>query len=134
MENARYIVRRRARFRSGGRDVNLPYGTGAELQDGWICCQGQRLCRPGSQNALDYFSWDGDGNGRERGMLVNNILYLLEKRDKEYLARWSRVWDSPVCGKYRRMEHADHWLWASGFYNATVEDLRQIADLVGAKV
>lgn len=135
MEYSRYVARRRARFKGcEGQQVNIPYGTVLEAQDGFLLWEGKRLCVDTSNNAHDYFSQNTDGLGRERGALVGAITGLLEKRDKAYQLRWDSVWSSPCCQKYQRPEHEDHWLWNHDFYNAPVEDLRTIAALIGAKV
>jgi len=128
----RYFTRRRARFQSGGKLVNIPWGTALECRDGRLIWKGKPLCREGAQNALDYFVQDDDGCGRVRGELVSAVLLKLERQDGGYQARWNKVWEDPVCQKYRRTDHAEHWLWDRSFYNAPVLDLRYIAALVGA--
>lgn len=134
MEYSRYVARRRARFKGcEGQQVNIPYGTVLEAQDGFLLWEGKRLCVDTSNNAHDYFSQNDDGQGQERGALVGAIISRLEKQDKSYQLRWDSVWSSPCCQKYRRPEHEDHWLWNHDFYNAPVEDLRTIAALIGAK-
>lgn len=133
--NGKYIARRRARFRGlTGEKVNIPYGTELEARAGTIFTSGGvPVCLVGSQNAMDHFSWDGDGRGLDRGRAVDDIRAALEKRDMEHDARWARVWEDPVCAKYRRRDHEDYWLWDVSFYEAPVEDLRHIAALVGVK-
>lgn len=131
---SRYVARKRARFKSGGKKVNIPWGTVLEEQGGFLIYQGKHLCAVTSQNAHDYFSLDDDGRGLERGGLVDAIKTRLAKRDGSYQARWDKVWGAPVCQRYRRADHDDFWLWNHDFYNAPVEDLQSIARLVGAKV
>ena len=92
------------------------------------------LCTVTSKNAYVYFPINDDGRGFGRGGLVDAIKTRLEKRDGSYQARWDKVWAAPVCQRYRRPNHEDHWLWNHDFYNAPVEDLQSIARLVGAKV
>lgn len=127
-----YIARKRARFMGLGGPVNLPCGTSLVEEDGILRWGGVPVCAAGSQNALDYFVPDQDGKGKERGELVNAITRRLGKRDGGYQERWDRVWKDPLCGRYRRRDHEDHWLWDRSFYAAPVEDLREIARLVGA--
>lgn len=127
-----YIARKRARIKGISGQVNIPYGTSLEADGGFLLFDGDRLCSATSQNAYDYFSQDDDGHGLERGGLVTAILARLEKRDPEYQARWDKVWESALCQKYKRPEYEDYWLWGYDFYNASVEDLRSIAALVGA--
>lgn len=133
MNRARYIVKKRMRQRGITEFVNLPYGTEVESVSGFICYQGNAICTVSSRNAHLYFSWDGDGHGKERGALTTAITSLLEKRDKEHQARWDKVWGDNTCRKYRRKDHEDHFLWSHAFYEAPVEDLRHIARLIGAK-
>lgn len=127
----RYITRRRARFNGIGGQVNIPYGTVLEVQDGFLMWQGKRLCAVTSQNAHDYFVSDHDGLGRERGALICAILTKLERRDTLYQARWDNLWDDLLARRY--CQGGDHWLWRHTFYSAPLEDLRHIAGLVGAK-
>lgn len=142
INHKRYIARRRARFKGcNGQQVNIPYGSILEAQDGFLLWKGEPLCVDTSQNAHDYFSQDDDERGQERGELVAAIMARLEtppKASKEQRAerqsRWDKVWDDPLCQKYKRPEHEDFWLWNHEFYDAPVEDLRHIAALVGANV
>ena len=135
MEYSQYVARRRARFKGcEGQQVNIPYGTVLEAQDGILRWKGKRLSVDTSNDAHNYFSQNDDGRGLERGALVGAILSLLEKRDKDHQNRWNKIWAAPICQQYRRPEHDDFWLWNHDFFNAPVEDLRQIAALIGAKV
>lgn len=138
----RYIARRRARFKGcNGQQVNIPYGSTLEAQDGFLLWKGQPLCVDTSQNAYEFFSQDDDGNGLERGRLVAAILTRLEippnageKCRTEIQSRWDKVWEDALSQKYRRPEHEDFWIWGRVFYDAPLADLRHIAALVGAKV
>ena len=121
----RYIVKQRARIDTITGPVNLPYGTTVEAVEDYLIHQGRRLCAVTSRLAHQYFARDDDGQGRERG--------ALEKRDKDHQARWDRVWEDPVCQKYRHPEHEDHFIWGHAFFEAPVEDLRHIAALIGAR-
>lgn len=38
-----------------------------------------------------------------------------------------------LCQKYKKAGHEDYWLWNHDFYNADIEDLKYIANLIGAK-
>lgn len=61
------------------------------------------------------------------------IKNTLERKDSNYQNRWDKVWDDQLCQKYKRPEHEDFWLWNHDFYNASIEDLKYIANLIGAK-
>lgn len=98
-----------------------------------ICCGEGVVCDIRSQNAHDFFSWDGDGRGKERGKLVNSIIRGLchQKRNKEKCdAKWEAVWSDPICMRYKRKEHDDYWLWNHEFYRAEIGDLLHICELV----
>lgn len=117
MEHERFIARRRARFDGIDGKVNIPYGTALTCQDGFLMHKNQRVCAVGSQNGMDCFVQDDDGNGTLRGELVGNIQRCLERRDADYQTRWNRVWASALCQKYRRPESEDYWLWARAFFD-----------------
>ena len=108
MEKAQYIVKKRMRVEGIGGRVNLPY---AHL----------------------YLARNDDGRGLERGALTTAITKRLEKRDKGYQDRWDLVWEDETSQKYRHPDHEDHFLWGHAFYEAPVEDLQHIADLIGAR-
>lgn len=142
MDHKIYVARRRAKFKGcNGQQVNIPYGSILEAQDGFLLWKGQPLCVDTSQNAHDFFSQNDDDQGQERGALVAAILSRLEvppgageKRRTEIQDRWNKVWGDALCQKYKRAEHEDFWIWSHDFYNAPVADLRHIAALVGANV
>ena len=127
----RYIVTNRFKGQAICGAVNLPYGTACETQDGYLVLEGgRRLCAVTSQNAYDYFSRDDDGMGLERGKLVHDIRSTVERRDAKYQSRWARLWADEGANKLRRTEHEDYWLWSFAFYNADVNELRRICQLL----
>lgn len=134
MGNVPYVAARRARFLANCGRVNIPWGTKLEAVDGFLYWGGRCLCAVTSQNAHEYFSINTDGNGLERGRLTASIIARLSKRDKAHLERWGRVWDNPKCQKYRREDSEDYWLWNHAFFEAPLEDLRYIAQLIGLEV
>lgn len=129
-----YVTVKRAKFKGISGPVNLPYGTQVECENGFIRKDGKKICRITSHNAHEFFSPDDDGNGLERGKLVQAIKKTLENRDAEYQARWNKVWEDGVCRKYKRIEHEDFWLWNHEFFCAPMCDLWHIARLVGANI
>lgn len=130
MEYKTYFARKRAKIQAACGPVNIPYGTALDVKGPFICWGEKAICYPTSQDAFDYFSQNDDGRGRERGELVGAILSKLQKRNNGYQSRWGRVWEDPLCRKYKRPEHEDFWIWNYDFYNAPVEDLRYILKLV----
>ena len=134
-----YIVHTRFKGRALCGDVNLPAMTECTLEDNTICYEGHPLCYVKSDNAHNHFARNDDGQGMTRGKLIRAIYRALQRDfgeyqiNKEYQARWDRVWADPLCQQYRRPEHQDHWLWNHAFFEAPIHDLRHIAALVGAK-
>lgn len=115
VNHKRYITRKRARIEGICGKVNIPYGTALETEDGYLLYEGSRLCVVTSQNAYDYFSQDDDGHGLDRG----------------HQRRWDKVWDSPLCLRYKRPDCEDFFIWGYDFYNAPIDDLKAIAEIVG---
>lgn len=129
--NNKYITRKRAKFKAICGQVNIPYGTALVNQGGFLVWNDLPLCAVTSKSAHDFFTQNDDGQGRIRGDLLNRIIPKLEKHDGGYQARWNKVWEDACCQKYKRPEHDDHWIWNHDFFNAPVEDLRYIANLIG---
>lgn len=130
MEYKNYVTKKRAKFNGLSGDVNIPYGTHLETQDGFIMLDEKPICATTSQNGLDYFAQNDDGQWEERGRLTIDIISVLTKRDKKYQERWNKVWSDSICQKYRRQEHEDFWLWNQDFYTAPISDLRYIRELI----
>lgn len=113
--------------------VSIPYGTELSTKDGFIICPDGPVCAVTSQNAYDYFSQNDDGQGLERGKLVQDILRRLKRLKpsaQRYDHIWGKIWADESLQKYKRPEHADYWLWNYDFYNASIEDLTYIRNLV----
>lgn len=121
-----YVVKKRAKFDSISGSVNLPYGTPVTCEEGFLVHRRKRLCANVSQNAFDFFAHNDDANGELRGQLISDIQKFLLK----YKERWDRVWEDSVCSKYKRPEHEDFWVWNYDFYNAPIEDLEYIRNLI----
>lgn len=58
---------------------------------------------------------------------------MLEKKDAKHDERCEKVVNDSICQRYRRQECDDTWLWNHDFYNADVDVLRYIANLIGVK-
>ena len=129
-----YIVHRRFKGNAICGEVNLPTFSVCECEDGIIKYSGNPICYIASENSHQYFARNDDGNGVLRGKLTQSIQKNLAKRDDNYQIRWDKVWDDDICKKYKRIEYADYWLWNHAFFEADIDDLQHIADLVGAKV
>lgn len=125
-----YITRRRARFNSLCGDVNIPYGTILPAYEGFLFYNEEPLCVVTSENCHTYFCGDEDSRGAERGKLIDMITKTLQLRDERYQARWNKIWADKVSKKYKKKDFDDYWLWGHDFYEASVEDLQHIAELV----
>lgn len=130
----KYICRKRAKISALCGEVNIPYGTELTGSDGFIFLDGSPVCSATSQNAFDHFCSNDDGNGLERGKLIALITDTLASHDKndatKHQARWNKIWADDVSKKYKRRDHVDYWLWDADFFNAPIEDLRHIANVV----
>lgn len=129
----KYIVHKRFRDKAICGDVNLPAMTVCECDGAIIRHNGNDICFVRSENAYQFFAIDEDGMGMERGRLTQAIQKTLAKRDNDYQKRWDKVWDDEICQSYKREDYDDYWLWNHAFFNADIDVLRHIANLVGAK-
>lgn len=140
MSYKNYLVRKRCKIDAICGPVNLRYGTLVVCHDDFLFTKdGKKLCHVNSQNAFEYFSHNDDGMGAVRGHLVQSIIDALSftVNNEEDLKRrndiWAKVWSDPLCSKFKRRDHENFWLWDVSFYNAEVEELREINKLVGGK-
>ena len=75
-----YVARKRARFYSGGRQVNIPWGAVLDEQDGSLYWQGRPLCRISSQKAREWavsvglFAGNGTLDNGEPNMMWEDFL------------------------------------------------------------
>ena len=129
-----YITIKRFKSKGMAGDFNIPYNTPLFEVDGVLLTQEPRpVCMATSENAHQYFAYNGDGQGLLRGQLTQAIQKKLSKRDSNYQARWDKIWEDKLCQRYKRIESADFWLWNHEFYRAPILDLKYIAGLVGAE-
>ena len=94
-------------------------------------------------NQNDYYGKSGDnftafvinddGMGLERSNLIQSILSTLKHKDEDYQNRWNKIWEDKISQKYKRTEHQDHWLWNHDFFNADINDLKHILNLIRRK-
>lgn len=125
-----YITIKRMKKKCLAGEVNIPYGTPAKEHGGVIFCRGVPICYIDSQNALDYFARNDDGQGLRRGELVQEIVRRLEKKDALYQDRWNAMWADERANRLRRKEHADHWIWSVDFYNASIKELERLLKII----
>lgn len=126
----RYINRKRFKKKCLQGIVNFPYNTKFDcLNNGMITYNNLPVCFNTSQDALDYFCRDDDGNGIVRGKLIEDILSITtNKKDKNvYNKIWEYLWDNEeIRKKFKRSDHDDVWLWDFKFYNASIQELQNL--------
>lgn len=110
---------------------NIPLNTIVEKKkDGYLYYNNRKICIARSYAAHQCFTLDEDNNGNIRHKFTKSIIEKLNnERDK-----WSKLFEDKIANKYRREEHKDHWLWNDSFYNASIEDLEHIANLIGVEI
>lgn len=128
-----YIVHRRFKDKAICGNVNLPVNTICETVGDMIVYQGKPLCLKTSYSGVNHFARNDDNQGLLRGKITQSIIKKLSQRDNCYQERWNKIWQDKLCQKFKRVEHADHWLWNSDFYAATIEELHYIMKLIGMK-
>lgn len=124
-----YIVHKRLKDNCIGGYMNIPALSICEENNGLIFYNDLPVCYSTSENAHQFLARNDDNNGLERGKLTQAIQKSLAKQNN-HQERWNKIWDSELCKKYKRVEHEDYWLWNHDFFNASIEDLQQIYDLI----
>ena len=133
-----YVTIKHFKRRGIGGEFNIHYGEILELRDdGLLYYKDCAVCAARSAAAHKYFACDYDGKGFYRGKLSGAIIERLEPKNfdspQERDEFWKKIWKDKLTQKYRRPEHLDYWLWNDDFFNAPIEDLEYIAELVGVK-
>ena len=126
----KYITTKRFKQKGMGQDFNLPFNTECEVINNTICYKNIPICYTTSQNAYDYFSRNDDSQGLYRSQLVQRIIKTLSNRDEQYQDRWNRLWANTKLYKFRRKDFNDYWIWGYEFYNADIQDLEYIYNLI----
>lgn len=134
----KYITHRRFKGLAICGPVNIPATTELECEDGIIIYHNGIVCYEDCETAHQFFTRNDDGCGMERGRLTQAIMKTLAQRngrdDEAYQERWDRVWNDAACQPYKRDDDDGYWLWNHAFFNAGIDVLRHIAELVGAAV
>lgn len=63
---------------------DIDVGETLNSMNGIICYNDHQVCFERSQNAHDHFTFDEDGNGLERRMLIDEIFSILSEMHKKY--------------------------------------------------
>ena len=112
-----------------GETVNIPALQNLN-QVGEILYWGEKsICFNTSEVAHQYFAINNDCTGLYRRNLTQEIQKYLFKNQKA----WERIWEDPLCLKYKRQDHQDFWLWNHLFFNAPINDLEYIVKLIERK-
>lgn len=132
-----YITRKRFKKICICGELNLPFNTECQTLGNVIIYNNSPICFTTSQDAYDYFVNNEDNQGLKRAELVNKILKLTSselrkypKKEILYNNRWNKIWSTSFMQKYKRADHNDVWLWNYDFYNASIEELEKIYDLI----
>ena len=116
-------------------EVDIAEGTPLETSSNFATFKsGEQITRLYSENYIKHFARDDDGNGMERGKLTYAIAHApregktgarLTDDECEILRRdWSRY----------LMPYDDTILFNNSFYDASIEDLRLIANALNIEV
>ena len=123
----KYIIHTRFKGKAICGEVNLPALTECDAVFKMISKDHQPLCLTTSENAHNYFARNDDGRGLERGQLIKDIKNLLASKDNQ--ERWNKIWEDEFCQKFKRSDNSD-WIWNQDFYEAEIEDLQYIYNLI----
>jgi hypothetical protein len=129
-----YITIKRYKRQAIGGYLNIPYGTPVERRDdGLLYYHDTPICVWRSFASHEHFARNDDGRGQERGKLSHAIIKKLggTHRPGEPTPEWDAIWDDSIANSHRRKDHETTWLWDDSFFQAPMEDLRHIANLIG---
>lgn len=131
-----YVVHHRFKKKAICGDVNIPAMEICEEVNGAIFYNNKLICSSKCKNAHQYFARNDDGQGMLRGNLTQAIQERLNEinNSNEYETIWKQIQNDSICQKYKRFKDEDTWLWNHEFFNANINDLQYIANLIGVKV
>ena len=125
-----YIVAKRFKGNAICGYVNIPFGENCQEIDNFIYYKGKCLCANSSQNAYNYFSINDDFRGIERFNKIKKIIKILSKRDENYQDRWDRIRNDKSLQHFKKNNLGEDWQWNFEFYNASINDLDYIYNLI----
>lgn len=126
----KYIVYKRFKEKAICGEVNLPATTQVELKGNMLYLNDKQICIVTSENAHNYFARNNDGKGMERGYLIQQIKATLAQTDEKHQDRWDKIWQDSKCLPYKRTTYEDYWLWNQSFYDADIQELQYIYNLI----
>lgn len=126
-----YFNTKRIKRRVHCGEVNLPYGTDFDVDEkGFIFTVKdgikQQICWETSDFAFKNFTWDVDGNGKERYQLINECVDIMSRIDKD--TEFAKLFDDIVAMRYKKHPEDDtEWSWNRlKVHQAPIEDLRYL--------
>ncbi len=129
-----YVAIKRFKRNGIGGAFNIPYGSPIEENGGTLYYKDKAICTDHSAVMREYFARNNDGKGLERGELSQSIVDTLHIRNGEtkehHDKRWGVCWEDSLCMSYRKQAQDDFFLWDISFFNAPIEDLKYILNLV----
>lgn len=120
--------------------MNIPYGTKLEtIRDFIVTSRGQVICFTTSENAHKHFARNDDGRGLERGAITYAIAYGKCKPTNTKDKQNYRFSDEKIKILEKNWRHflrddVDVILFNHDFFNAEIEDLREMAKQLNVKV
>lgn len=123
------IVHRRFKQKAICGKVDLPVFTILQNVDGYIFHNGKLIAYDKSENAHQFFARNDDGFGIDRGKLTRKIQAKLAN-EVNHQERWDKIWNDELCQKYKRPEREDFFYWNHDFFNAPIQDLKYIWNLI----
>lgn len=134
-----YIIHRRFKDKAlCGKTLNLPYGTELMEYNSILYTQnGEPVCVATSENAKMHIAQNDDDNGLERGKLTYAIAYSRKNGGIQKAGfRFSDKQRDIIVRHYQRFirPDMDMIIFNDKFFNAPVEELREMADELDIKV
>lgn len=138
----KYVVHKRFKSKAlCGEVLNLPYGTELAEKDGLLYYNNKAVCLNTSENGKMYFSRNDDDKGLERGKYTWEIAFSKKKADdpkyKDHGGfRFSEKQRDIIARHYQRFLRADcdMIIFNQRFFDAPVEELKEMADELGIRV
>lgn len=129
-----YIICRRFKGKAICGNVNFPYGTEFQTNGNFIVTKdGKLICYTTSHTAHKYFARNDDGNGLERGKLTYAIAYGTRKKSNFRFTVKEQQMLIRDWGRFLKKD-LDVILFNHDFFNADIEELQKLADILKIKV
>lgn len=118
-----------------GEKREYPRGCEFYERDGMIITRdGEPIVNIHSQNAREYFAYDGDRNGLERGDLTYAIVTDTREDRRGEGFRLREYERNELLEKFPQyVQFGGGFLFTDAFYHAPIADLRAIADYMNIK-